>query len=176
MGKQSQDANPDLLTSRALLLTTWLHCPSSGRWEEGHVQAEGTACAKARWQEGADVDLSWMVSGVHWLCPVRGETLGWRADRREGHMPLPQFPVLWAHYLSQAQHRQVLPTHTPPSSSCSSRGSLVPLDGDSQLWHSEPRRAVSRHATGLAKATFFHLYIFQIIIYFSLCHCRLLTL
>ena len=67
MGKQSQDANPDLLTSRALLLTTWLHCPSSGRQEGGQVQAEGTACAKARWQEGADVDLSWMVSGVRWL-------------------------------------------------------------------------------------------------------------
>lgn len=44
------------------------------------------------------------------------------------------------------------------------------------MWHSEPRRAVSCHATGLAKATFFHLYIFQIIIYFSPCHCRLLTL
>lgn len=61
-GKQSQDSNPDLLVSRALPRITWLHCPSPGRWEEGHVQAEGTAHTKAWKQEEQVLTLrGWSV-------------------------------------------------------------------------------------------------------------------
>lgn len=81
--------------------------------------------------------------------------------------------ALWACPISQAQ-----PRHEPlkPPLFRSSRGPPVPRLRDSQVWHSEPREGCECHATGLAEATFFHLYVFQIIIYFGRCHCRLLTL